>query len=81
MERTQKVQKNGSTLGEENSDFEAFFKEELDRNLWLFFASLRSTEGKNLKSSTFYTVRYGLSKYLKDKCSIDIMSVDFAFFQ
>ncbi|XP_076080239.1 uncharacterized protein LOC143051094 [Mytilus galloprovincialis] len=58
-------------LGEDN-EFETFDKPKLNEKLRLFFASLRKTDGNHLKKSTLTNYRYGLTKYLKEHCSIDI---------
>ena len=52
--------------------FETLPTETLDRELGQFYASLRSKTGQLLKHSTMNSLRYGISKYLKDK-GVDIM--------
>jgi hypothetical protein len=54
----------------DDSRFEDVPKEKLNEKLRLFFASIR----KNLKKSTHVNTRYGISKYLKENCGIDITS-------
>jgi hypothetical protein len=42
--------------------------------LRLFFASVRTVKGDELKKSSLHNIKYGLSKYLKETCKIDIAS-------
>ena len=51
---------------------------ELNYSLRRFFASIRCKTGTNVKTSTLNSYKYGISKYLKDKCFVDI-SKDSAF--
>jgi hypothetical protein len=51
-----------------------FPKENLNEKLRLFFASIRKNSGEHLKKSTLVNTRYGISKYLKENCGIDITS-------
>ena len=59
-------------IGEENSNFEEFSKPDLARCLRLFFASVRKGNGEELKKSSMNAVKYGLGKYLKEECGVDI---------
>ncbi|WAR08745.1 LOW QUALITY PROTEIN: hypothetical protein MAR_018703 [Mya arenaria] len=59
-------------LGAENANFEEMPKYALNNHLRMFFASIRTEKGEELKKSTMFYVKYCLLKYLKDKCRIDI---------
>lgn len=56
----------------ENCEFEGFTTEELDKSLRSFFASIRKTDGSELKKSSLTSIKYGICKYLKDECRIDV---------
>ena len=60
-----------SFLGEDSA-FERFPMDKLNENLRLFFASLRTNDGNHMKKAFITNIRYGISKYLKENCSIDI---------
>lgn len=60
-----------SFLGERR-DFENFNKEELNKALRKFFASIRKSDGSELKKSSLASIKYGICKFLKDTCQIDI---------
>jgi hypothetical protein len=57
-----------------NAKFESQTKGELNENLRQFFVSLRTKSGESLKVTSLQSVRYGLTKYLKEICNIDIIS-------
>ena len=59
-------------LGAENADFEEMPKNVMNNHLRTFFASVRTVKGDELKKSTLHSVKYGLSKYIKETCRIDI---------
>jgi len=61
-------------LGPERAKFEVMPKSALNNNLRLFFASIRTVKGDELKKSSLHNIKYGLSKYLKETCKIDISS-------
>lgn len=69
--RTFLIEKRGS------GDFEGLSKQELNENLRLFYVSIRTKSGTNLKVSSLNRVKYGFSKYLKDTCKIDIHGSEF----
>lgn len=69
--RTFLIEKRGS------GDFEGLSKQELNENLRLFYVSIRTKSGTNLKVSSLNSIKYGLSKYLKDNCKIDIHGSEF----
>uniref|UniRef100_A0A8W8P5J4 EGF-like domain-containing protein n=1 Tax=Magallana gigas TaxID=29159 RepID=A0A8W8P5J4_MAGGI len=69
--RTFLIAKRGS------GDFEGLSKQELNENLRLFYVSIRTKSGTNLKVSSLNSIKYGLSKYLKDNCKIDIHGSEF----
>ncbi|WAR18438.1 hypothetical protein MAR_000276, partial [Mya arenaria] len=56
----------------ENCEFEGFSSEELNKCLRAFFASIRKTYGSELKKSSLTSIKYGICKYLKDECKIDV---------
>lgn len=58
----------------DNSTFESFSKEALNVYLRQFFASIRKQDGSELKKSSLVSLKYGISKYLKDICNIDIQN-------
>jgi len=58
-------------MGEEN-DVEGMSKSELNSKLRQFFCSVRTKTGEELKQSSLVSLKYGISKFLKDKCGIDI---------
>ena len=53
-------------------NFEELSPEDLNSHLKFFVASLRKKSGENLKSASVIQVRYGLSKFLKQKCDLDL---------
>ncbi|XP_061169503.1 uncharacterized protein LOC133178844 [Saccostrea echinata] len=61
-----------------NQEFESFLKDQLNENLRLFFVSIRSKSGDNLKVTSLQSIKYGLSKYLKETCKIDINDPEFS---
>ena len=63
-------------LGEENAAFEQMPKCVLNNHVRMFFASIRSTKGDELIKSTLHSVKYGLSKYMKEVCNININTDD-----
>lgn len=65
-------------LGAENAQFEQLPKYILDNKLRLFFASMRTVKGEEMKKSSLHNMKYGLSRYLKENCNVDI-STDIAF--
>jgi hypothetical protein len=60
-----------SFLGEDSA-FERFPKDKLNEKLRLFFASLRKKDGSHIQKASFTNIWNGISKYLKENCSIDI---------
>ena len=66
--------KNFRNVLDDDSRFDDFPKENLNEKLRLFFASIRKNSGEHLKKSTLVNTRYGISKYLKENCGIDITS-------
>ena len=54
-------------------EFEEYPKSELNSALRRFFASIRCKTGDNVKTSTLNTYKYGICKYLKEKCSTDVV--------
>ena len=50
--------------------------EVMNSHLKFFVASLRKKNGENLKSASVIQVCYGLSKFLKQKCDIDLNNDD-----
>ena len=54
------------------SAFERFPKDKLNEKLRLFFASLRKKDGSHIQKASFTNIWNGISKYLKENCSIDI---------
>ena len=66
--------KNFRNFLDDDSRFDDFPKENLNEKLRLFFASIRKNSGEHLKKSTLVNTRYGISKYLKENCGIDITS-------
>ncbi|XP_021344890.1 uncharacterized protein LOC110444861 [Mizuhopecten yessoensis] len=61
-------------LDENNKDFESLDKVTLNEKLRLFYASVRSKKGENLKATTLQSLKYGLSRHLKNKCKIDVIT-------
>lgn len=55
-----------------NSDFEKKSKAEINESLRMFYASIRQLNGKELKKKSLDSLKYGISKYLKEQCKIDI---------
>ena len=55
----------------DDSRFEDVPKEKLNEKLRLFFAFICKNSGEHLKN---VSTRYGISKYLKENCGIDITS-------
>ncbi|KAJ8310884.1 LOW QUALITY PROTEIN: hypothetical protein KUTeg_012749 [Tegillarca granosa] len=70
------MENNSEFLSGSNTEFERFSKSELNDKLILFYASKK--KGVNYKSSSFTNLKYGLSKYLKDNCSIDLSDSEFS---
>ena len=64
-------------LGEESGPIEEMSKQTMNQKLRLFYASVRKTDGSELKKKSLDSLKYGVSKYLKDKCGIDVKEVDF----
>ena len=62
-------------LGEENR-FEQMPKYVLNSKIRTFFASIRTVKGEELKKSSLYSIKYGLSKYIKETLKIDINKDD-----
>jgi hypothetical protein len=60
-----------SFLGEDSA-FERFPKDKLNEKLRLCFASLRKKDGSHMKKASITNIGYGISKHLKENCSIDI---------
>ena len=58
-------------IGEEN-DVEGMSKSELNIKLRQFFGSVRTKTGEELKKSSLVSLKYGISRFLKDRCGIDI---------
>ena len=56
----------------ESTEFEVAPKTELNSQMKMFFASIRSQKGEDVKTATLNSYKYGLSKYLKENCKIDI---------
>lgn len=54
-----------------DSSFETFDKTKLNEKIRLFFASVRTANGGNMKTSTLSNVKYGLTKYFKEHCKVD----------
>ncbi|XP_062577122.1 uncharacterized protein LOC134238991 [Saccostrea cucullata] len=69
--RTFLMEKRGS------GEFEGLSKEELNENLRLFYVSIRTKAGTSLKVSSLNNIKYGLFKYLKDTCKIDVDGPEF----
>ena len=46
----------------------------LNEKLRLFFASVRSRNGESLKTSSLSSMKYGITKYLKEQCKIDFQT-------
>ena len=46
-------------------------KQKMAKALWLFFASVRKQDGEDLKKSSLHSLKYGLTKYIKEHCGID----------
>jgi len=61
-------------LGPERAKFEDMPKNALNINLRLFFASVRTVKGDELKTSSLHNIKYGLSKYLIETYKVDISS-------
>ena len=59
-----------------NCQFEDFAKEELNTNLRKFFVSVRRKDGQEVKKAYLDSIKYGLCKYLKDQCELDITQDD-----
>ena len=57
-------------------NFEELSPEDLNSHLKFIVASLRKKRGENVKSASFIQVRYGFSKFLKQKCDIDLNNDD-----
>ena len=57
-------------------NFEELSPEDLNSHLKFFVASLRKKSGENLKSASVIQVRHGLSKFLKQKCDLDLNNDD-----
>ena len=56
----------------ESTEFEVASTSDLNEQLKHFFASVRSQKGEDVKTSTLNSFKYGVSKYLKENCKIDI---------
>ena len=59
------------------ADFENYAKDELDKNLSFFYANVRTNAGQMYKKKALDSIKYGISRYLKDK-DVDI-NTDAAF--
>ena len=46
--------------------------EELNQNIRLFYASVRRTDGTEMKKKSLDAIKYGLTKYLKERFAIDL---------
>ena len=57
--------------------FEEFSTENLDEALKRFYANARTEKGEMYKVSSFGQIRYGITRYLKDKHQIDISGEEF----
>jgi hypothetical protein len=55
------------------TEFESFAKPVLNDNLRVFFASVRNKSGESLKVSSLQSIKYGLTKYLKETCKVDVV--------
>ena len=55
-----------------SSDFQNFAKCELNEHLRTFYASARKKDGDMMKTNSLTSLKYGISKYLKDTLEIDI---------
>lgn len=53
-------------------EFESLAKPLLNENLRVFFASVRNKSGGSLKVSSLQSIKYGITKYLKETCKIDV---------
>ena len=53
-------------------EFEDLPKPELNQKLRHFFASVRLEDGVEMKKSTLVNLKYGIAKYLKENCGVDI---------
>ena len=60
-------------------NFEELSPEDLNSHLNFFVASLRKKSGENHKSASVIQVRYGLSKFLKQKCDLFDLNNDDVF--
>ena len=56
----------------ESTEFEVASTSDLNEQLKHFFASVRSQKGEDVKTATLNSYKYGISKYLKENCKIDI---------
>ena len=48
----------------------------LNNHIRMFYASIRTTQGDELKKSSLHSIKYGFSKYIKEQCNIDINTDD-----
>ena len=53
-----------------NTGFEYMPKEELNKHLWNFYATVCTKDGKSFKKSTLNGITYGLSKFLKREINL-----------
>ena len=61
----------------QNKDFESLSKPDLDKTLRLFYANVRTETGDYYKKSSLESLKYGLTRYLRDECDIDMDSDEF----
>ena len=55
-----------------SSDFQNFAKSELNEHLRTFYASARKKDGDMIKTNSLTSLKYGISKFLKDTLEIDV---------
>lgn len=62
------------TTNSVDSNFETFTKPDINENLRKFYVAVRKEDGEMMKSTSLTSLKYGLSKYLKDELEIDVQN-------